>query len=1150
MKRKFEFIPKCTWTISFLCILLFQLISRNTFAQSTKINITTKSDCHLISPYIYGVNGSYSDSSIYAIRQGGNRWTAYNWESGLSNSGVDYGNLSDSYLSTGIPTTETGYSLAVTYGHNLARNFNQFFLTTVQAQGYVAGLSGTVTLAAPSKYWFKVAAFKNEPLSLIPNVADSFVYIDEYVNYLKTMHGTANKGGINAYSIDNEPDLWYESHPKAQKSPQKIASLIDKTLQTSLAIKSVDSSALVFGPALGNWYACKNFNNNDILWNNIYSARYNDEWFVSMYLDTMRVLSNKNGKRLVDVVDIHWYPEASGADGIKIVNTKGGAEPITKDAIKTRLQNPRSMWDPSYVEKSGFENGTKAIQLINKLKSSINSHFPGTKIAITEYRYGSENHFSGGLALADVLGVYGREGVYFATKWYASGTAMFQSYSKAAFDLYNNYDGKYSSFGKTSVRALTSSNDTLSAFASIDDKGKMHMIIVNKMATSTKSTFNFEDAFYKNAVVYGFDSISATISKRDSIKSISNYKNCNYTLPAYSALHFVFEPYIVPVITKVETDTVNAKKITIVFSLPIKNEVLNIDSFIVNNGVNKNAIEAVSVSNDSIIITLKDAIQVQDTNLILSYKKVLHDNSNVLLEGLTSYSIINMLKGSKPTVISAVLLADGKTIQCVFSKAIISAQPIDIIVKNQKDILAVDLVNTHNDSLIIVLKKRLTVLDSLKGIFYGVTFKDAISLKISDEYPIVNNGPKYSFAVNTSEMINQGLGIKLQFNKLLTSTIDLSKIKVSINDTMVSFKTYVTGAVASLALNKKIEYNDVAKIWYLDNGYIKANDGSYLESFSNILENVQAMPPARITIPAKLENEILYYSVGATSIKTEATASNGKYLQFNTGSKIAYRITTTKDTIFSFNIKYASGNTSIIVKIDSTDIDTIAIPQTVTIDSFLEYGFLKNLTKGNHSIEITDMADPVNFDYIDIQYGDHLPKGVVTNASVGSKGQSLSVDFNAFVKSVPDPSSFTITANGKPIKIASISINKITLNFKLSDTIFKKQSVVLRLTDENIETKNGSTLALFTKTLYNASTIVGEALVFNTYKVYVSGNQLVSDLPSTATITVFDILGKRIISTNVDNGSISIGSIASGCYFVVATNNGETIYQDKIIITK
>ena len=39
------------------------------------------------------------------------------------------------------------------------------------------------------------------------------------------------------------------------------------------------------------------------------------------------------------------------------------------------------------------------------------------KIAITEYNYGGNNHISGAIAQADVLGIFGREGVFAANFW-------------------------------------------------------------------------------------------------------------------------------------------------------------------------------------------------------------------------------------------------------------------------------------------------------------------------------------------------------------------------------------------------------------------------------------------------------------------------------------------------------------------------------------------------------------------------------------------------------------------------------------------------------------------------------------------------------------------------------------------------------------
>ena len=70
------------------------------------------------------------------------------------------------------------------------------------------------------------------------------------------------------------------------------------------------------------------------------------------------------GKRLLDVLDVHWYPEAQG----------GGERVSTQDnkpaVVAARLQAPRSLWDPSYTETAGSRSrSTKGpITLLPRLR--------------------------------------------------------------------------------------------------------------------------------------------------------------------------------------------------------------------------------------------------------------------------------------------------------------------------------------------------------------------------------------------------------------------------------------------------------------------------------------------------------------------------------------------------------------------------------------------------------------------------------------------------------------------------------------------------------------------------------------------------------------------------------------------------------------
>ena len=79
------------------------------------------------------------------------------------------------------------------------------------------------------------------------------------------------------------------------------------------------------------------------------------------------------------------------------------------------------------------------IRLLPRVQRDINDFKPGTKIAITEYNYGGGSHISGAVAQADVLGIFGREGVFAASWWELDSGSSFVN---GAFKMYLNFDGE------------------------------------------------------------------------------------------------------------------------------------------------------------------------------------------------------------------------------------------------------------------------------------------------------------------------------------------------------------------------------------------------------------------------------------------------------------------------------------------------------------------------------------------------------------------------------------------------------------------------------------------------------------------------------------------------------------------------------------
>jgi hypothetical protein len=87
-----------------------------------------------ISPWIYGMNGTSLNSSLTGDRLGGNRWTAYNWETNASNAGADYYFESDNYLSS---SSTPGAAILPTLNADGAAH--RSLIVTVPMAGYVSG---------------------------------------------------------------------------------------------------------------------------------------------------------------------------------------------------------------------------------------------------------------------------------------------------------------------------------------------------------------------------------------------------------------------------------------------------------------------------------------------------------------------------------------------------------------------------------------------------------------------------------------------------------------------------------------------------------------------------------------------------------------------------------------------------------------------------------------------------------------------------------------------------------------------------------------------------------------------------------------------------------------------------------------------------
>jgi hypothetical protein len=499
-------------------------------------------------------------------RWGGNQVSRYNWEINDSNSGSDWGLCQQSYLGRGA-FSNVGYNQGAA-GVSLrskvddSKTQNMAVLFTVPMVGWVAkdGNNGTCSSNVPANDGPPINSTgaisgydpttnrnttsirsqikKGSTFTFTPSTSDGVVYQDELINYMVSTYGNAQNGGIKFYAFDNEYDLWSSTHRDIHPSQVGYDELSSLFNQFSDAVKAVDPTAQVTGPVswgwTNYWYSSLDKGTNNYGTNADRNAHGNVpllQWF----LRQAKAREAQVGYRALDVLDVHYYPQGGQA-----LNSD---DSTTMQAL--RLRSVRDLWDPTYTNES-WEAGTEGgpqVQVIRRLQGWINQEYPGTKLGFTEWNWGDDDKINGGLTIADVLGVFGRENVYLANYWTTPGD---QTPGYWAWRMYRNYDGSFSKFGDISVNASTASTnvDKISVYASKDSTtGELKIMAINKQpGNDENTTFNLAN-FASNGTAKVYRYSQADTSKINQLANLSGIgTSFTYNLTPYSVTLFVLPP--------------------------------------------------------------------------------------------------------------------------------------------------------------------------------------------------------------------------------------------------------------------------------------------------------------------------------------------------------------------------------------------------------------------------------------------------------------------------------------------------------------------------------------------------------------------------------------------------------------------------------
>ncbi len=442
-----------------------------TSALATDVVIDASHDRRSIAPTVYGMIGGdelqLSRMGVTVRRHGGNDLSRFNWKTSATNTGGD-GHFFQKQPRESADDWVSHSNAA------LARAMMELPLV-----GYVSDALD----AGTEHCGFSVAKYgpqqsvdpadsdcgdgvavdgglmSSDPLDT--SVAVDETWTKEWVTHLVTKFGPASDMGVRYYNLGNQPALWNQTHRDVHPQPASYAEIGAKFEAHAKAVKDADPSALTLGPAAWGWLAYFDSAAGD--------RAVTGVDFIPFYLKTAQVYEATHGRRLLDYLDIHVYPQATGIpQGV-----------LTPAAKAMRLRSTKILWDPNYTVES-WETccyGNGVLRILPRMHEWIDAYYPGTGLAISAYAFGAIDDLNGALAEADVLGILGREGVDIAT---LDGAPTPGSVGEDAFQLYRRYDGANGHFGDTSIRATSSAPDALSSFAAFDAQGRVTAVLINK----------------------------------------------------------------------------------------------------------------------------------------------------------------------------------------------------------------------------------------------------------------------------------------------------------------------------------------------------------------------------------------------------------------------------------------------------------------------------------------------------------------------------------------------------------------------------------------------------------------------------------------------------------------------------------------------
>jgi hypothetical protein len=492
-----------------------------------------------ISPLIYGV--SFGDAAQnrkigYTLeRWGGNSTTRYNWRGPAHNAGADYFFLgygsdqtgdADGFIASAaaagalalmtVPTIgwvekfdgahPTGVNWAYSQIKYGAQTLDECRFYNPQPDWCHGDAGNGLCDSKVNKTAYCIGGriVGNDPADT--SIGATPADVAAWIAHLQQTFGAADAGGVKLYALDNELMLWNSTHRDVHPEPVGFDEAWSRTFAYATAIRQAEPGALVTGPV--TWGYCDLFGSAK---DNCVVGSDRDAHglpFVAWYLQQVCANPLAGGKRAIDFLDLHYYPQDPNGSATRIVSDADDATTAAR-----RLGSLKELYDPAWVTTSWIADlGDDATwhyskpDLIPRVRAWIDQYCPGTRLAITEYNWGADGTASGAVAQAELLGIFAREGVDLAARWVAPAAG---SNVEKAFSLFLDYDAAGARVQGESVAATSSNVDQIGAYAFRDYGRHEFVLLTNKDTSSHSVALALAQGQAGTCALYGFDASQA-----------------------------------------------------------------------------------------------------------------------------------------------------------------------------------------------------------------------------------------------------------------------------------------------------------------------------------------------------------------------------------------------------------------------------------------------------------------------------------------------------------------------------------------------------------------------------------------------------------------------------------------------------------------